>query len=375
MKKVILSLLVLCFGFIQAQDKIFVHTATASNIHPTLNHITLIDHPDLNGNPNAGIVFSHVFNPNGGSGVYNDNIDGLFYTYTYGKWAIYNEDLSPMEVGASFFVYIASDPSDVITHVASVANEHPWGNATTVLDPTFFGNNPGPYAVMSNYFNPHSVYNPYNYAFLYDYTVTNTRNIYNQAFGTPIPTNAAFKILVNGSGVVDHYTHQATASNTSAHITTIDHPDLNNNPNAAFVFSYYSGLGGVPEVEIDKKISAYYNGTKWKLYTEDQSPFPIDVNFDIIIANREVLSAEEVDVNPVLAVFPNPADDMVKVSTNTPLKEISVYNILGQEVKSVQVDTNLSTVEIPITELTPGTYMVNVLTQSGQKQTLKLLKE
>ena len=74
MKKIFTLLLLISISFIYAQDKTYVHTATADN---TNNDITIINHPDLNGNPNAGIVYSHVWNPNGGPSSFNDNFTTL----------------------------------------------------------------------------------------------------------------------------------------------------------------------------------------------------------------------------------------------------------------------------------------------------------
>ena len=56
-----------------AQDKTFVHEATAANIS---SNGTVIYHPDLNNNPNAKIVFSHRYDPAGG--VLNPNVTGLW---------------------------------------------------------------------------------------------------------------------------------------------------------------------------------------------------------------------------------------------------------------------------------------------------------
>ncbi len=140
MKKIFTLLAIVICTVSYAQDKIYVHTATVEN---TTNDITYINHPDLNGNPNAGIVYSHVWNPNEESGVYNDNFTTLFYSTIENKWTIATEDFSDIVIGSHYNVYIAANESSVITHIASPANIGQYGDYTTVIDdPLLNGDNP-----------------------------------------------------------------------------------------------------------------------------------------------------------------------------------------------------------------------------------------
>lgn len=79
-------------------DTIFTHTASAGN---SAGDYTIIDNPATNGKPNAVLTVTHNWNPGGASGVYNVHNFGVFYTST-GKWAVFNEDLTPIPSGASF---------------------------------------------------------------------------------------------------------------------------------------------------------------------------------------------------------------------------------------------------------------------------------
>ena len=98
MKFIFTFLLSLSLSIAMAQNTMFVHTATAGNISADLSYI---DHPDLNGNPSAQLVVSHVWNPPGSSGVYNTHRTGLYYDSIEGKWGVYNEDASSCAVGCS----------------------------------------------------------------------------------------------------------------------------------------------------------------------------------------------------------------------------------------------------------------------------------
>lgn len=69
-----------------------------------------------------------------------------------------------------------------------------------------------------------------------------------------------------------------------------------------------------------------------------------------------------------LVVYPNPAKDEVVVEGNE-LKNIILYNLLGQKVKEVYVDGETS-VRIEVGDLPKGLYLVNVITRHGNKTQL-----
>ena len=368
MKKIILLLMVFIVSIINAQDKIYVHITTAANSD---GNVTYINHPDLNGNPNAGIVYSHVWNPNGNSGIYNNNITGLWYSNVENKWAIFNEDLSPIKEDSQYFIYIAADPSQVITHISTAANQGTDGTYTTNIDdPSFNNSDPGPYAIISNYWNPNSVYNTHLYSFYYD-SANSKRGFYNRDFG-PIPDGAAFKILVNGSGV-SRYTHTTSAANNSGNWTVIDHPDLNGNPNATFVFSHYWGLNGNTGPVGNTKLGAWYNGTNWAIYLEDNSlTMDEGISFDIIIAPQEILGNNDITTESNIVMYPNPATNKTTISSSNEISNIRVFNILGQEVQTFS--SNGTTMDLDVSSLQSGTYFVKIETELGT-DTLKLIKQ
>ncbi len=372
MKRIIYAFILLwSFTFIKAQDKIYVHTATSSNIS---GHITYIDHPDLNNHPNAGIVFCHVWNPNGMSSAYNNNVDGLWYNSSAGKWTIYNEDFTPMVDGAHFFIYIASNPADVIVHTATASNTS--GYYTAIDDPDFNGNNPGPFAVFSHYWNPHSVYNTKIDGFDY---YSGHRVIYNEDITSNISVGTSYKILKK-QGSVNTFTHTATASNIYNNYTLIDHPDLNNNPTATFVFNHYYGVNGTStQTNIPYKIGTFYSTSfnKWGIYIEDTSvSFPVGAAFDIIMAPQDTSSVDEALANPEnIKLYPNPVNSIATIAADQAVSHISIVNLLGQKVGEYSYKDNQKQVEISVSDLSSGTYTVNVQTKTGATQVLKLVKK
>jgi len=375
MKKTITILLLMYVYLGIAQDKIFVHTATTSNISIS-GHITYLDHPDINGNPNAPIVFSHVWNPDGAlTGVYNDNIDGLWYDYSTGKWAIYNEDGSPMVNGASFFVYIASNPSDVTTHVADATNIIGLGNGTAINDPGFNGLYPGPYAVFSHYFNPHDVYNPHLYGFVYD-DVSDKRALATED-ASSIPNNAGFRILkkLSCSNCFDEI---STTSNIYNNYFIIDNSLLNNNPDAAFVFSHYVNSFDISSTAfLNKKLSTFYSVSfqKWGIYIEDNTvTMPEDIAIDIIVAPRDTTNAvteQTSDLN--LTIFPNPVQNKLYLDSKQPIKQVDIIDVTGKQILHLEKEKNI--VNIDVSKLKPGMYFVKVYTKNGQSFQKRFLKK
>ena len=84
-------------------EAVFVHQASAAN---TASHVTYIDHPLTNGNPTALVLVTPNYNPGGVGGTYNNHPIGVYYSSPTKKWAIFNQDLANVTVGASFNVYV-----------------------------------------------------------------------------------------------------------------------------------------------------------------------------------------------------------------------------------------------------------------------------
>lgn len=350
-----------------AQDKTYVHEATAANIQ---NNWTIIDHPDLNNNPNANIVFSHLFN-----GTLNNNINGLWYNGT--RWTIYNEDFNvDMEVGTAFVIFIA-DNAVVFDHVASVANQGT-SNSNTLLDhPLLNGENPGPIAILSNYYNPNNVYNNNNYGFTFDTTLFNNRLIYNESF-TPIPTNVGFKVMVIPTGGlpgVNTFGHLTSAANTSGPITTLDNEAINNNPDAAFVFSHYFGAFGAPSNNnINTPVGAVYEPAigRWQIYTENLSAMPLGVAFDIVIAEQEILSTPNNEIGLTFSVYPNPASDILKIIASIEINTVEIISITGRSIQTIEVGGTSKS--LSISSLASGMYFLKA-TSGSKSNIVKFIKK
>jgi hypothetical protein len=79
----------------------FVHQANAEN---TVGNRTFIEDPLVNGDPDAVLSVTQVWNPGGGSGTYNDHPIAVGYDAERDRWAVFNRDRAPMPVGSAFNV-------------------------------------------------------------------------------------------------------------------------------------------------------------------------------------------------------------------------------------------------------------------------------
>lgn len=87
-----------------------------------------------------------------------------------------------------------------------------------------------------------------------------------------------------------------------------------------------------------------------------------------IIFVHGAMSVEDVNENSY-NVYPNPVKDVLTVSGED-MKQVTIYNALGQLVKTV--DCNDNTVQINVNDLQNGMYFVNVINNNGEMTTSKV---
>ncbi len=362
MKKIIFTIALFWFGFSQAQNTFIVHSATLAN---SFSSASFIDHPDLNNNPSARIIAVHNWNPPGSTGVFNQSPTGVYYDPGENKWSVFNEDGTNMVVGTSYNVYIANGAA--ITHTHNGSAIHPDPVYSIVNHPVLNGN-PAAIAVMTTYWNPFGVWNNANYGFWYD-DIDNEWIIYNEAL-TAIPADAGFFVAAENPNVAS-MRHQATAGNITVNWTRINHPLLNGNPNAVFVFSHNWGVSGqTSNVVLNKTLGAWYTGSNWAIYTEDITAMPENATFDLLIYDPSLSTSEF--TGSEIAVYPNPVKDVLTIESNYDLEHIKVFNTLGQLVLESPLKGLKSSIDL--STLSQGMYMVKI--DDGKlTQTKKIIKQ
>ncbi|WP_203293833.1 T9SS type A sorting domain-containing protein [Luteirhabdus pelagi] len=361
--KTIFTLLLMLLSLLSfAQAHVFVHTAMASNIS---GDASFIDHPLLNENPGAQLVVSHVWNPPGLSGVYNNNRTGVYYSDVEEKWSVYNENATNMIEGSSYFVYVEQG-GEVYMHTATVDNQG-GSNSYTVLDHPDINGDPEAQVVVSTYYNGGNSRNDFNYGTWYD----GSNWILFTESGDPIELGDTFFVAINGSATsTERMRHVASAGTISGNWTTIDHPMLNNNPDARFVFFHNWGEDpSSANVLMDKALGAWYTGTNWAIYTEDQSSFAENAEFDLIMLDPALNTSENIIEG--LTYAPNPVSDIITVQATEAIQTISIYTILG--LKMMEVAPSNEFVSIDMSDLAAGNYIAKIETDTAM-QSIKLIK-
>ncbi len=94
------------------------------------------------------------------------------------------------------------------------------------------------------------------------------------------------------------------------------------------------------------------------------NPRTIVVSTDVTyIAVFEVVTGIEDVIAPEIALFPNPATDILNISSPETISEIEIVNVMGQVVKRIEVNSNNAVCNVE--DLTSGVYVVRIRTASA----------
>lgn len=253
--------------FRPAQNSVFfTHTATAAN---TLFDLTLINNAYLNNNPNALVFAIPAYNPGGGTGSYYNHHVGTYYDVSNAKWGIYNEDLTAVTADSKFFVYVSQPAYDVafkhITTAASTIANY------TVLDHPLLNNNPN--AVINVTHEYHGDSERLNQALGVWYSNTRGRWTIYLNSSTTMPDGFDFNVLVQANREAQ-FVFKADASNIQPgindHVAVIDHPFLNNNPNAlVYAIHNWNPAGSTIHQVDNHPLGVLYMNNHWTVYHTD----------------------------------------------------------------------------------------------------------
>ncbi len=138
------------------------------------------------------------------------------------------------------------------------------------------------------------------------------------------------------------------------------------------------------DVWIDKEVSLYNEpapmgtftlaGIGGQRDTTTSAPFTYGYriapryNADLIVST----SSEQIDLSTEIAIFPNPASDILSIQTDLQLTQLSVYNVFGQLIAQENIQD--SATKLNIADFASGVYMIQFVTESGD-WTTKFVKE
>lgn len=106
------------------------------------------------------------------------------------------------------------------------------------------------------------------------------------------------------------------------------------------------------------------------------SSTPTWQGFSLIRLREGVLSTSTINENQGFLVTPNPFDQMVVVSLNTAVKNVSVFDLQGRNVATPAFNPLDKNINIDLSELTQsGTYFMKITTVDGQTVTKGIIKK
>ena len=338
----------------------FVHKATGSTITSAKS---ILDTAALNGNSTLKLMVTHSYNPGGGTGAAVDKVLGFRFQSL--KWYITHQDNSAFNANTFYNVFVPGDDAYSWSHTTTATNIS--GNYT-IIDDGRINNNPNAKVFITN--NLANYNNKVNGVFYS--TSLNKWCIYNQAGGNDdMDENLDFNIIVPkaNTGFVS-LLHTVDGNNTSNQWTYLNHPDLNNNPDAiVFVTQVWNPGGTQSGVYNNHNVGVQYkNNNKWCIYNEDGANMPLGASFNVIVFKNNSIGIDEVSLNNEnVRIFPNPAawGNITSVALDqnvTGQVNMEVYSISGQLMLTSQFQKSQAEqiVSLNTASLVPGMYVLKV---------------
>lgn len=294
-----LALPLVCVGTVQAEW--FLHRTTNSNSSSNLSYLPrhLVDDP-------AQTLFLYPVARLGSRQHPADNL-GLWFS---GRWSPYIERWqNTMAPGREFAVYVAEAGDDVFQHQHVAVEQDTFKRS--YLDHPSLNGHPEALLFLTHNWEPTEVYNDQFSPVAYD--ASRERwfihgYIRDDEF-TDIPANAVWNVLVTSASDVA-FIHHATGGNTAGKWSELDHPMLNDNPDA-LVLVTTDWSGGPSEAEFSQTQVRYDDTTgRWGL--ESLTTFDLRTN----TAFHILVSAGPVTPEPTITVVSSPPQQVaVEVPT------------------------------------------------------------
>jgi hypothetical protein len=101
------------------------------------------------------------------------------------------------------------------------------------------------------------------------------------------------------------------------------------------------------------------------------SSIPAQTEFTIAVWSQNALSINDFELSS-FNYYPNPVNDKLSLRAQNTIQNVSVYNMLGQEV--IRTSPNMSSDELDMSNLESGAYFVQVTIQ-GVTETIRVIKK
>ena len=265
------TLCLLTTARVNAQDRAFVHYASAGNITSSW---TYLNDPICNANPKAALMVTPTVNPYNQGNVADTHNLGVWYDNSSRRWAIFHQDGAAMQLNAAFNVW--GNSNNTLTGFVHKAAA-PVGKFTYIDNPN---TNWNPYAVLYvtqvwNAFGYGGTYNDSPIAVSYDsgrgqWAIQNT-------VSRSMPLGAAFFVFVDTANL-----HKASPSNTFGNYTSLDDSwAITNNSALTFVTANATPNGSFAALNSHAAGVMYLGASGvWSIVNLDGAEMPVGANFN-----------------------------------------------------------------------------------------------
>lgn len=347
----------------------FTHQCRDTN---QVYNYSYIYNPTLNGDSTALAIFT----PHSLTGGIDDNFHcGLWYNKTINRWAIYNENtLDSVSLLSGFNVLVPTANGTIFKHTATPSNIS--GYKTLIDNPATNGKPKALLFISHNWGTSGGVYNNRAVGVYYDQAAAKW-GLFNE-IQTNFPNGATYNVFVVENPGANAFIHTTgTPSPSTKYLSYLDNPYINENDTAILFVTHNLSPGGITNNKVDtSSVGVAQKSMTWLVYNRDKT-VPIDsgTTFNILIANSlPVTGVHNTEAtNSRLQVYPNPAAGVLNVEYEvavTGTVAVKLYSIEGRCVSELTQPYNPSgtfTAQIPLNDLLPGVYLLDV-NIAGHKQ-------
>lgn len=139
--------------------------------------------------------------------------------------------------------------------------------------------------------------------------------------------------------------------------------------NVTFVVDGKENFSENQEIYIYDNVTSTYNSIKSQNYTVNLPAGTYDTRFSLTFKNGTALGTTHNEENHGIAVTHSQANNMINIKNavqEVTVKSVLLFNLLGQKVADWKIDNqNQADIQLQVSDLSTGTYIVKVLTDGG----------
>ena len=261
-------------GAYESGDLHFLHVNTGSG-----SHVSPINNQAIDGLDTLDSLHITPMKGGQGAGDVNNNAFEAIY-YASGFWRVFNENVAvDILNGAAFYISRFGAVINTFEHTATDT-----GLNNTVLDYSALNDNSS--LILSVTQNWIGTYNPHmiGVSYVFGRWIVINLDLAN------IPTNSNFNVYYQPRSK-SAWVHRATAGNTVANLTVLDHPDINGVA-CANIQVTQSAAQGVFNDQVIGLVYSGFTGT-WSIYNQNGSGMPENAEFHVIISPEQIADCQD----------------------------------------------------------------------------------